>query len=56
MNCWTCCLKLPLVPGQTRSNRGGLDDGTVPLGGATHYSNVGYPVTNKGTFLTGLEA
>ncbi|KAI4798691.1 hypothetical protein KUCAC02_020545 [Chaenocephalus aceratus] len=32
---------------QTRSNPGGLDDGTGPLGGATHSSNVGYPVTNK---------
>ncbi|XP_033973153.1 collagen alpha-2(I) chain-like isoform X2 [Trematomus bernacchii] len=37
----------PINGGQTRSNRGGLYDGTVPLGGAPHYSNVGYPVTNK---------
>ncbi|KAK5927415.1 hypothetical protein CgunFtcFv8_012576 [Champsocephalus gunnari] len=37
----------PINGGQTRSNPGGLDDGTGPLGGATHSSNVGYPVTNK---------
>ncbi|XP_033941488.1 collagen alpha-1(III) chain-like isoform X1 [Pseudochaenichthys georgianus] len=37
----------PINGGQTRSNPGGLDDGTVPLGGVTHSSNVGYPVTNK---------
>ena len=34
----------------------GLVDGPVPFGGDTQDPNAGYPVTNKGTFLTGLEA